>query len=174
MHRQNTLRAWIGLGANLNDARANVDKAARLLISLDGVLAHRLSPVYLSEPQEDANQPFFINQVAELSLRADITPEHLLALMQNIELKLGRVREKKRRYGPRTIDLDLLLFGNTVCNSKYLTLPHPRLTKRAFVLVPLLDVDKNICLPDGRALALFLSNLDYSVCGNCIRQSSRR
>lgn len=128
-------RVFVGLGANLGDARATLEAAAQALAALPQTQWVGLSPTYRSAPV-DAQGPDFFNAVAEL--RSELEPEALLAQLHLIEQRHGRVRPYPN--APRTLDLDLLLFGARVLHSASLTLPHPRLHQRAFVLLPLLDL----------------------------------
>ena len=97
-------------------------------------------------------------------------PEALLDMMLDAENSLGRVRESGRRFGPRTVDLDLLLFGNEVMNTERLTLPHPRMLERAFVLVPLAEIAPDFVLPHGLSVAEALGRLDYRQQGGILYQ----
>lgn len=143
-------RVFVGLGANLGDARATL---AQALASLDGLPQTRLvaaSPLYRSAPV-DAGGPDFVNAVAELRTR--LTPSKLLHALQGIEQTHGR--ERPYRHAPRTLDLDLLLYGQRVLSEPGLTVPHPRLHERAFVLVPLGDLAPELEHPQLGPLAAF-------------------
>ncbi|MDL2266865.1 2-amino-4-hydroxy-6-hydroxymethyldihydropteridine diphosphokinase [Desulfovibrio sp. OttesenSCG-928-G15] len=161
------LCAYIGLGSNTGDSvrtlAAAVGALARLPDTLPGVLGLvSVSGLYRTEPQGVKDQPFFLNQVACLACAPSLSANSLLDALLILEQKLGRVREGAVRFGPRAIDLDLLLFGNTSMNDERLTLPHPRMCERAFVLVPLLEIAPDLALPDGRAVAGFLSGLGHA------------
>jgi 2-amino-4-hydroxy-6-hydroxymethyldihydropteridine diphosphokinase len=149
------VRAFVGLGANLGDARSTVREALRELAAIPGVELVATSAIYRTAPI-DAAGPSFVNVVAEL--RTTLVPHALLDRLQAIERTHGR--ERPYRNAPRTLDLDLLLHGETVVDDDRLTLPHPRMHERAFVLVPLADVAPDLVLP-GRgpvgALAQTLS-----------------
>lgn len=164
-----TITAYISLGSNCADAARMLARAARRVAALAGVEVTAASPVYSTEPQEDANQPWFLNQVLKLALAARWSPAALVAALLEVETAMGRVRDPARRFGPRAIDLDLLLFGEERCAGADCTVPHPRLLRRAFVLVPLLDVAPDISL-DGEPLASALGRLDFRLCGNQIFQ----
>jgi 2-amino-4-hydroxy-6-hydroxymethyldihydropteridine diphosphokinase len=128
---------YVGLGSNLGD------RAGHLLLAVRGMLAAglcvtRLSSIYETEPVDVLDQPAFLNMVAELKGETPFTPEQVLARLLRIEYALGRRRERPR--GPRTIDLDLLLYRDTQQETELLTLPHPRLHLRRFVLVPLAEL----------------------------------
>ena len=137
--------AYVGLGSNLGDRAGNLLLALRGLLDAGLPLA-RLSSVYETEPVGVAEaQPLFLNMVAELALdtvNAPPSPEQLLARLLRIEYALGRRREQP--LAPRTVDLDLLLYGAERSDTEFLTLPHPRLHLRRFVLVPLVEL-----APDG-------------------------
>ena len=128
-------RAYIGIGANLGDAGASVRLAVAALAALPGCTGLQASPVYRTVPVA-ASGPDYFNAVAAVD--TDLTPQALLAEMQRIESVFGRQRPYPN--APRTLDLDLLLHGQTVLRTPSLTLPHPRLHQRAFVLRPLLDL----------------------------------
>ena len=168
MHEQ-TISAYISLGSNCADAGPMLARASRRVAALAGVEVTAASPVYCTEPQEDANQPWFLNQVLKLSLAAWWRPGAFVAALLAVETAMGRVRDPARRFGPRVIDLDLLLFGEERCAGADCTVPHPGLLRRAFVLVPLLDVAPDILL-DGEPLASALARLDFRLCGNQIFQ----
>ena len=136
--------AYIGLGSNLGD------RAGNLLLGLRGMLAaglpvSRLSQIYETEPVETFAQPLFLNMVGEL--RGDALPpaEEVMARLLQVESSLGRTRDLAK--GPRIIDLDLLLYGNQTCDTQLLTLPHPRLHHRRFVLVPLAELAPQLVHP---------------------------
>jgi len=128
--------AYIGLGTNLGERRANLDRALSLLAASPGVRLLRAARVYETAPVGYTAQPRFLNTVAEVE--TDLSPADLLAVLQRIEAELGRVRTV--RWGPRTIDLDLLLYDDLTLDDPALTIPHPRMAERAFVLVPLAEL----------------------------------
>lgn len=130
-------RSYVSLGSNLGD------RAGQLLLAVRGMMAAglcvtRLSSIYETEPVDVLDQPPFLNMVAELKGHTPFTPEQVLARLLRIEYALGRRRDVPK--GPRTIDLDLLLYGDVQQASEFLTLPHPRLHLRRFVLVPLAEL----------------------------------
>ena len=139
------LRAYVGIGANLGDAAATVRAAAERLRPLG---LRRLSSLYRSAPV-DAAGPDFVNAVAELD--ASLPPLSLLSELQAIEQAFGR--ERPYRNAPRTLDLDLLLHGDQCMATALLTLPHPRLHQRAFVLHPLLELVPDLVVPGLGPLA---------------------
>jgi 2-amino-4-hydroxy-6-hydroxymethyldihydropteridine diphosphokinase len=137
------LQAFISLGSNQGD------RSGFLLLAIRGMLdaglpVHRLSQIYETEPVGAIDQPKFLNMVAEL--RGELpTPEQLLARLLRIEFSLGRRRDKQ--WGPRTIDLDLLVFDQQCRQTEFLTLPHPRLHQRLFVLAPLFELAPELNVP---------------------------
>lgn len=155
------LTAYISLGSNLGDSEAVLAGAAAAIAALPDVELLRLSPVYRTEPQDVRAQPFFLNQAAALSCPADMPPERLLDELQAVERAFGRDRSRERPSGPRSLDLDLLLFGNKGMNSGRLTLPHPRMLRRAFVLVPLADIAPDMRLPQGLSVSEALAGIDF-------------
>lgn len=148
------LRAWIGLGSNLEDPLAQVSTALQELKQLpDTTLAAR-SSLYRSDPVGPPGQPDYINAVAALDTRLE--PEALLDALQAIEQMHQRVR--KIHWGPRTLDLDLLLYGDQVISTPRLTVPHAYMTERNFVLWPLAELAPELILPDGRPLNTLLQH----------------
>lgn len=130
-----TNRAYIGLGANLGDARATVERAIAALASLGTVV--RRSSLYRTAPWGKLDQPDFVNAV--VLLETALEPEALLGELQRLEREFGRVRGE--RWGPRMLDLDILTYGDIHLATTELEIPHPRMLERAFVLVPLAEVD---------------------------------
>jgi 2-amino-4-hydroxy-6-hydroxymethyldihydropteridine diphosphokinase len=140
--------AFVGIGSNQGDRLGAISRALHALENESGVRVLRVSHVYESEPWGVTEQPRFANAVALVDF--DGEADALLAVLQGIEERLGRVREK--RYGPRTIDLDVLLFGDEQWDSPRLTVPHPKLVERDFVVTPLLEIAPDATLPDGTPL----------------------
>lgn len=138
-------RIFVGLGANLGDAAASIRAAVAALGGLPQTRLIAASFLYRSAPV-DADGPDYVNAVAEL--RSEIDPETLLAQLQGLEQRFGR--ERPYRHAPRTLDLDLLSYGERRLVSATLTLPHPRMHLRRFVLAPLVDVAPGCRLADGR------------------------
>lgn len=134
--------AYIGLGSNLGDKEANIKKALALLAASPGVRVKRVASFYRTAPVGYTDQGWFTNTVAELE--TSLQPHELLSLLLDIEKRIGRVRTI--RWGPRTVDLDLLLFGSEEMNSPDLVLPHPRMGERAFVMAPLAELDPDIMI----------------------------
>lgn len=161
--------AYVSLGSNCEGARRMLAGAAERLGMLPGIKIAAASPVYATEPQDYADQPWFLNQVLKLELETCWRPRALMAALLEQEALMGRVRDPALRFGPRVIDLDLLLFGEERCAWPECTLPHPRLLRRAFVLVPLLDVAPGLSV-DGTALTEALRGLPYRLCDGKIFQ----
>ena len=130
--------AYLGLGSNLGDREENLRKALSLLGDVGEITA--LSSVYETEPWGYAEQPYFLNMVCEF--RTSLSPPELLALAQEVERRLGRVRTI--RYGPRTMDVDILLYGDQIVDTPDLQIPHPRIPERAFVLAPLAEIAPDV------------------------------
>ncbi len=137
-------RVFIGLGSNLGDSRFNLARAIELLRSYFQT-APAVSSVYRSEPVEIRDQPWFLNQVISFPLDDGMNPLRLLQTLKKIELEMGRV--PNFRYGPRLIDLDLLFYRNWVFECDQLTIPHPKITERSFVLMPLAELDSTLIHP---------------------------
>ena len=138
---------YIGLGANLDDPRKQVERAVVELDTLPHSRATAVSRLYRTAPVGPQDQPDFINAVAHLETLLD--PMSLLAALQCIERRHGRIRNG-RRWGPRTLDLDILLFGDLSLEAPALSLPHPQMHRRAFVLVPLADIAPDALVVPGR------------------------
>ncbi len=136
--------AYIGLGANLGERKANILAAADLLRRVPGVGDVTLSSLYETEPVGGpAGQGPYLNAAARVE--TDLSPGALLAVLQDIEARLGRQRAEK--WGPRTIDLDLLLFDQEVTATPELTIPHPLMHERRFVLEPLAEIAPDVIYP---------------------------
>jgi 2-amino-4-hydroxy-6-hydroxymethyldihydropteridine diphosphokinase len=145
---------YVGLGANLGDTWATLAQAVDALNAMPGCCMLRLSPLYRSAPV-DAGGPPYLNAVAEL--RTTSTALHLLDQLQAIERAHGRARPY--RNAPRTLDLDLLLFGSELIDTARLTVPHPRLHERAFVLRPLADLAPQLVVPRHGAVQALLQGV---------------
>jgi 2-amino-4-hydroxy-6-hydroxymethyldihydropteridine diphosphokinase len=143
--------AYVGLGANQCDPRRQLEQALRELDEIERTRLVRSSSFYRSAPVGYINQPDFVNAVAELE--TGLPAERLLAELQSIEARHGRQRSFAN--APRTLDLDLLLFGEALVSEPELTVPHPRMHERAFVLLPLLEIAPDAAIPGrGKASAL--------------------
>lgn len=143
-------RAYVGLGANLGDREQTIRHAVELLDAQPGIEVVAVSTLRETDPVGYASQPRFLNGAA--ALETELPPRELLERLLAVERALGRVRGEGPRFGPRAIDLDLLLCGRETVDEPGLTLPHPRLAERRFVLEPLHELDPGLRLPDGRAV----------------------
>jgi len=147
--------AYIALGSNLCQPQSQLNKAVAALEQLPDTELVRVSSVYRSAAVGPGAQPDYLNAV--LLLATTLSPLALLAAMQHIEQQQGRVRDV--RWGPRTLDLDLLLYGDLTLTSLQLTVPHPRMQQRDFVLYPLREISgTNLALPDGSDLDTLLQH----------------
>lgn len=151
----------------MGDTRANLTRAVAALDTLTGVAVEAVSDIFRTEPQGRRDQDWFANMVARIAVSPERGPEDLLDRLLDIETRLGRVRAEV--WGPRVIDLDVLLLGDQEYHSARLTLPHPRMRERAFVLVPLRQLAPDLVIHGLRAED-WLSRLDYTLDGNLIWQ----
>jgi 2-amino-4-hydroxy-6-hydroxymethyldihydropteridine diphosphokinase len=146
------LPAYVGVGSNLADPQAQVGRALQALSRLPGSRLVVSSPLYRTRPLGEVVQPAFVNAVAGLLTR--LTPEDLLAALRALELELGR-EPPRERWGPRIIDLDLLVLGRETRSTETLTLPHRGIAGRDFVLYPLADIAPDLDVPGvGRVAQL--------------------
>jgi 2-amino-4-hydroxy-6-hydroxymethyldihydropteridine diphosphokinase len=150
-------RAYLGLGSNLGDKRAMLLRALDGLAATPGLRVVARSGFYRTPPWGDTNQDWFLNAAA--SVETDLAPHALLAAALAVERALGRVRERK--WGPRTIDIDVLLFEGQTVHDPDLVLPHPHLMERAFVLKPLVEIAPDLEV-GGVGIAEALLRLDAS------------
>lgn len=144
--------AYIALGSNLDDPPAQLRRALTALAALPGCRGLKVSPWYRSDPVGPPGQPDYLNAVARLETR--LAPAALLCALQAIENAQGRIR--RERWGPRTLDLDLLIHGDLVQDDPRLSLPHPRLHLRPFVLYPLADLEPDLTVPGRGPLRALL------------------
>ncbi|SMN15693.1 2-amino-4-hydroxy-6-hydroxymethyldihydropteridinepyrophosphokinase [uncultured Candidatus Thioglobus sp.] len=135
--------AYIGLGSNLNHPKQQIKDAVMALHTTKDVEVVNLSSLYQSPPVDGSKQPDYINAIVQVNTH--LTPLELLYVCQDIEVKQHRVREKK--WGARTIDLDIIIYGVQVVASKQLIIPHPQMMNRAFVLIPLAELEDDLKVP---------------------------
>jgi 2-amino-4-hydroxy-6-hydroxymethyldihydropteridine diphosphokinase len=148
--------AYIGLGANLDQPQQQIEQALIELARLPNTTLISHSSLYHSKPVGPQDQPDYINAVALLNTRLE--PLDLLDALQKLEQYHGRLR--KRHWGERTLDLDIILMGNEIIESARLTIPHSFAQQRSFVLFPLFEISPNLIFPDGIALEQLLTELD--------------
>jgi 2-amino-4-hydroxy-6-hydroxymethyldihydropteridine diphosphokinase len=153
------MKAWLGLGSNLQQPDVQLKEALIRLSKIDQLEVLRVSSFYRTPPWGDEQQDEFINAVAEIE--TSLEPVRLLRALQSIENTMGRQRSG-RRWGPRLIDLDILLYGDLQYQSDELVLPHPRISERAFVLVPLCELDEALEVPGCGSVVNLLQKLDCS------------
>lgn len=166
--------AFLGLGSNLGDRFDHLQDAVGLLDADPRTRVDAVSTVYETEPVGGPEQEAYYNIAVRVITRH--SPRRLLGLCHSVERALGRVRTQ--RWGPRTIDVDILLYDGRIVSTRTLEIPHPRLTERAFALVPLLEVAPGTPLPDGSSLATALGRLapieGITAIGSQIRVPARR
>jgi 2-amino-4-hydroxy-6-hydroxymethyldihydropteridine diphosphokinase len=150
------ITAYLGAGSNLGSREEWLSQAIRLLGEHPGIRVEACSAVYETDPVGYVEQPAFLNMAVRIGTL--LPPHELLAVMLRIELELGRTREI--RFGPRTLDLDLLLYGDREMDTPDLTVPHPRMLERAFVLIPLRDIYTGDALPGAASLSERLEILE--------------
>ena len=137
--------AYLGLGSNLGDRLGNLQAAVDAVLAAGGIRAVASSRVWETAPIGGPSQPDYLNAV--LRIETELSPRELLAICRSVEDRLGRVRGE--RWGARTIDVDVLLVDDLVVDEQDLVVPHPRIVERAFVVLPLLELDADPVLPDG-------------------------
>ena len=156
--------AYIGLGSNVGDKQNHLARALDMIAAIQGVIIKRKSSLYLTKPWGKTDQEDFLNQVVEIE--TGLNPLDLLHRLQEIEIKLGRRRDQQ--WGPRTIDLDILLFGPETIDLEELKVPHPYLRERLFVLIPLQELRADLELPDGSKIEEVLSKAEARADGKDI------
>ena len=149
------VKAFLSLGSNMGDRLEYLSKAIDKIAEIQGCNILNKSRVYETEPWGYENQEAFLNLC--ISIETSLSPYELLESLQTIELELDRVR--KIHWGPRTIDIDILLFDDIICEDDKLTIPHPRMRERGFVLIPLYDIEKNLII-DGIKLEDLINKID--------------
>lgn len=147
-----TSQVFLGLGSNIGNRIEYLEKAIKALKDIPEIKVINISSVYETEPFGSIDQDRFLNMV--IKIETTLRPNELLAITMAIEKNLDRIRTI--RWGPRTIDIDILLYDNEIIKTRDLTIPHIGLTERAFVLVPLLEIDPYIKLPSGEPLKNYL------------------
>lgn len=150
-------QAYVALGSNLDNPQSKILMALELLAAEPGVTLVHSSPLYRTAPVGYLAQPDFINAVAEVA--TELAPQALLAALLSIEERMGRVRTF--RNAPRTLDLDLLYYQSVTMHDETLTLPHPRMHERAFVLLPLNDIAPDLQIGDHGTVAELAAKLDH-------------
>ena len=150
--------AYIGLGSNLNHPKQQIKDALIALDNTQDVNVVALSSLYQSPPVDGSKQPDYLNAVCQIDTH--LTALELLKVCQKIETQQHRVREKK--WGARTIDLDIILYGAQVIASKQLVVPHPEMMNRAFVLVPLAEIEPNLNVPILGSIQTLIDRMDTS------------
>jgi 2-amino-4-hydroxy-6-hydroxymethyldihydropteridine diphosphokinase len=156
-------RAFLGIGSNTGDRALHLKNAVRLLRELPASAVEKVSSIYETAPWGNLDQGDYLNQIVEL--RTDLEPEQLLESCQSIELRLGR--ERKVKWGSRTIDIDILLYDSREVNRTDLQIPHPRLPDRRFVLVPLAEIAPELSVPRSRLTVLRM--LETCEDAGCVR-----
>ncbi|MDR3388376.1 MAG: 2-amino-4-hydroxy-6-hydroxymethyldihydropteridine diphosphokinase [Rudaea sp.] len=152
---------YIGLGSNLADPRVQVESGLRALAALPGTRVLRHSCLYQTAPWGKADQPEFVNAVAQIETA--LVPGALLEGLLAIERSAGRERDATR-WGPRVLDLDMLVYGDVVLDAPGLHLPHPHLHERAFVLMPLCEIAPGLDIPGRGRVETLMAGLDTSTC----------
>lgn len=152
------IKAYLALGSNLQDPVLQVKRAILELATLPSTRLIKASSLYRNPPVGIVDQPDFINAVVEIE--TSLSPSELLSALLDLEKRHLRIRREKN--GPRTLDLDLLLYGNTIIKNDFLEVPHPRLKERAFVLLPLAEIAPSLVLPCGTAIDTLLTTVKTS------------
>lgn len=157
-------QVFLSLGSNSGNAARNLSKALQEIDQLSGCRIARLSPVFYTEPQEKRNQDWFYNLAVMAFTDEYIGPCEFLIKLQTIEKKLGRNRNSEERFGPRPIDIDIILFGQLESQNQFCLLPHPEAYRRAFVLLPLFTIAPRLNI-NGHSIFYWLSRLDWQLSG---------
>jgi 2-amino-4-hydroxy-6-hydroxymethyldihydropteridine diphosphokinase len=152
------VRAYVGVGANLGDRERTIRRAIELLAAQAGIELAGVSLLRETEPWGPVEQPRYLN--GAVALDTELGSRDLLAVLLEVEQDLGRDRSAEVRFGPRTLDLDLLVHGDLVLDEPGLTLPHPRLHERRFALEPLADLDPELVVPGRGTVGELLASLD--------------
>lgn len=141
--------SYIGLGSNLANPLAQVEQACKCIEAIPNTQVVSCSPWYSSKAVGPGDQPDYVNGVVKIE--TELSADQLLDALQAIENQQGRTRDI--RWGARTLDLDILLYGNSIITNERLEIPHPRIEERNFVVFPLYDLDSELLLPDGKKVA---------------------
>jgi 2-amino-4-hydroxy-6-hydroxymethyldihydropteridine diphosphokinase len=149
-------KAFVGIGSNIGEPERQIADALDLLRDEDGIDVVAVSSLRETEPVGHRNQPNFLNGAA--ALETELSPRELLGRLLEIERRLGRERGTGPRFGPRTIDLDLLLYGDETVEEPGLTVPHPRLAERRFALEPLAELDPSLEIPGHGSVQALLAS----------------
>ena len=157
MSETGPVRAFVALGGNVGDSRATLDRAVAMLADTPGIAVTARSADYRTPPWGVTDQAPFVNLC--VAIDTTLPPQALLTRMQAIERALGRDRANEQRWGPRTVDLDMIAYGDLTLNEPGLMLPHPRLFERAFVLMPLAEIAGDVPIA-GRRPREALAGLD--------------
>lgn len=150
--------AYIGLGSNLSSPTSQLQNALDSITQLASTEVTQISSFYGSKPQGPQDQPDFVNAVCKISTQ--LSAFDLLSALQTIEKRQGRV--KKRHWGERVIDLDILLYGDEIIQTQQLTVPHSEMHLRDFVLIPLAEIAPNLVIPGKASIEALISELDES------------
>ncbi|AVP35818.1 2-amino-4-hydroxy-6-hydroxymethyldihydropteridine diphosphokinase [Staphylococcus felis] len=151
--------AYLSLGSNIGERETQLQLAIEQLNMTPGIRVKRVSPIYETKPVGYVDQPDFLNLC--VSIETNLPPFQLLQACLEIETRLHRVR--KERWGPRTIDIDILLYGKSIIEDEHLSIPHPRMSERAFVMIPLNDIASDVIEPRSNKLIRTLVQPDDSV-----------
>ncbi len=152
------MRAYVAVGANLGERERTIRRAIEILAAQPGIQLAGVSPLRETEPWGPVEQPPYLN--GAVALDTELAPRDLLDVLLDVERHLGRDRSTEVRFGPRTLDLDLLVHGDLVHDEPGLTLPHPRLHERRFALEPLADLDPELVVPGYGTVSKLLASLD--------------
>ncbi|MFZ5642705.1 MAG: 2-amino-4-hydroxy-6-hydroxymethyldihydropteridine diphosphokinase [Bacillota bacterium] len=148
-------KVYVGIGSNIGDKKGSIIKALELLKADGRFSGVKTAPFYKTDPVGYTDQDWFLNTVA--AFETDLSPHELLRVLMSIEEEMGRVRTI--RWGPRVIDLDIILYGDLKIDFPNLQVPHPRLEERAFVVAPLADLSPDLVMPCGKTSFLLAEEL---------------
>lgn len=146
---------WLGLGSNMQYPVVQIKQAIKKLTKLENTKVVRVSSFYLNPPVGPAFQPWFVNAVVRIETR--LSPMQLLRKLQHIEK--SQKRKRRKRWGPRTLDIDILLYKNKIIKNKYLKVPHPHMLTRPFVMWPLYEITPDLVLPNHGKIETLLKDI---------------